>query len=210
VREILHQSADDLGEAGFDRYYGYGRVNAYQALQMDTPDEPDPPEQAECPPGVCGASVAVAGEPDEQSILSDLRAVRDQVFTQDPGQRWSRIYYEHQFQVAWLLASDSQLREDTLAGLRAFSPVFHALLEDNETAPPVILTAEQIAAVERALMGVAQRGSQALHDDIVREWDKADPYRFVGWDVRAAWEQLRREEQAKQVYLPTILKSSPD
>jgi subtilisin family serine protease len=210
VREILRQSADDLGEADFDRYYGYGRVNAYQALQMDTPDEPDPPEQAECPPGVCGASVAVAGEPDEQSILSDLRAVRDQVFTQDPGQRWSHIYYEHQLQVAWLLASDNQLRENALAGLRTFGPVFHALLEDNETALPVILTAERIAAAERALMGVAQRGSQALHDDIVREWDKVDPYRFVGWDVRAAWEQLRREEQAKQVYLPTILKSSPD
>jgi subtilisin family serine protease len=210
VREILRQSADDLGEAGFDRYYGYGRVNAYQALQMDTPDEPDPPEQAECPPGVCGASVAVAGEPDEESILSDLRAVRDHVFTQDPGQRWSRIYYEHQLQVAWLLASDSQLREDTLAGLRTFSPVFHALLEDNKTAPPVILTTEQIAAAERALMGVAKCGSQALHDDIVREWEKADPYRFVGWDVRAAWEQLRLEEQAKRIYLPTILKSSPD
>jgi thermitase len=33
IRKLLRRSTDDLGETGFDRYYGYGRVNARRALQ---------------------------------------------------------------------------------------------------------------------------------------------------------------------------------
>jgi hypothetical protein len=206
VIEILHQSADDLGQSGFDCYYGYGRVNAYQALQTATPDEAPVPDRASCPSTVCGASAALAGEPDGESILSNLRAVRDEVFTQDPGRRWTRIYYEHQFEVAWLLMSDGQLRADARAGFCAFDPVFRAGLGDDEADPPVILTPELIEAARRALMGVAEHGSSALHDDIVREWEKVDPYRFVGWDVLEVWEQLRFEEQSVRIYLPIVLK----
>jgi subtilisin family serine protease len=203
VREILRQSTDDLGQSGFDRYYGYGRVNAYQSLQMETPDEPPAPERAKCG---CAAGAALADEPDGQSMLSTLRAVRDEVFTQDPGRRWTRIYYEHQFEVAWLLMSDGQLRADARAGFCAFDPVFRAGLGDDEADPPVILTPELIEAARRALMGVAEHGSSALHDDIVREWEKVDPYRFVGWDVLEVWEQLRFEEQSVRIYLPIVLK----
>ena len=32
VRSLIEGSADDLGDAGWDQYYGYGRVNAFQAL----------------------------------------------------------------------------------------------------------------------------------------------------------------------------------
>lgn len=204
VREILHQSADDLGEDGFDRYYGYGRVNAYQALQTDTPDEPPAPERAICDPWL--TSTGLSAEQDGCSLAGTLRAVRDKVFTQDPGRRWTRIYYKHQFEVDWLLLSDSQVRADALAGFRAFDPVFRAGLSGAESDTAVILTPELIEAAERALMGVAERGSQAVHDDIVREWEKVDPYRFVGWDVLEVWEQLRREEQPHRVYLPLVLK----
>ena len=34
VRDIIQNTADDKGTAGFDPYYGYGRVNAYRAVQM--------------------------------------------------------------------------------------------------------------------------------------------------------------------------------
>jgi subtilisin family serine protease len=40
VREQLRQSADDLGPAGFDVYYGYGRINAYKAVS-EAPAEHD-------------------------------------------------------------------------------------------------------------------------------------------------------------------------
>jgi thermitase len=32
VRSLVESSADDLGDAGWDQYYGYGRINAYRAL----------------------------------------------------------------------------------------------------------------------------------------------------------------------------------
>jgi thermitase len=34
VRSLIESSADDLGGAGWDQYYGYGRINAYHALAM--------------------------------------------------------------------------------------------------------------------------------------------------------------------------------
>lgn len=34
IRLILHNSADDLGTVGYDKYYGYGRVNIYNALKL--------------------------------------------------------------------------------------------------------------------------------------------------------------------------------
>jgi serine protease len=37
VREILRQSAEDLGVAGWDPQYGYGRVNARRAVEGSTP-----------------------------------------------------------------------------------------------------------------------------------------------------------------------------
>jgi thermitase len=32
VRSLIESSADDLGDTGWDQYYGYGRINAYRAL----------------------------------------------------------------------------------------------------------------------------------------------------------------------------------
>ncbi len=37
VRQVLRASADDAGSAGWDPYSGNGRVNAYNALQVDAP-----------------------------------------------------------------------------------------------------------------------------------------------------------------------------
>ena len=32
VRSLIEETADDLGDPGWDQYYGYGRINAYRAL----------------------------------------------------------------------------------------------------------------------------------------------------------------------------------
>ena len=44
VVEIITQNADDLGDPGFDQYYGYGRVNAHASLvaAIGTAPEPEP------------------------------------------------------------------------------------------------------------------------------------------------------------------------
>jgi parallel beta-helix repeat protein len=39
VRYVLRQSADDLGDFGFDEYYGYGRVNARKAVMGIPPHD---------------------------------------------------------------------------------------------------------------------------------------------------------------------------
>jgi hypothetical protein len=36
VRSLIEETADDLGDAGWDQYYGYGRINAYKALGRTT------------------------------------------------------------------------------------------------------------------------------------------------------------------------------
>ncbi len=37
IRTVLTSTADDLGDAGFDELFGYGRINAYAALSSITP-----------------------------------------------------------------------------------------------------------------------------------------------------------------------------
>ena len=46
VRDILKNTADDLGNPGWDQYYGEGRVNAYAAVTYVSGSPPPPP-----PPG---------------------------------------------------------------------------------------------------------------------------------------------------------------
>jgi subtilisin family serine protease len=40
VRAIIEETADDLGDAGWDQYYGHGRVNAYRAVLVQPPLTP--------------------------------------------------------------------------------------------------------------------------------------------------------------------------
>ena len=37
IRQVICSSSDDIGDAGKDDYFGYGRINANNALQVDTP-----------------------------------------------------------------------------------------------------------------------------------------------------------------------------
>lgn len=68
LRSLLEQTADDLGPAGWDTGYGWGRVNAYKAVLAAAGQPPDttPPSATICAPAngstVSGtASVAVSG-----------------------------------------------------------------------------------------------------------------------------------------------------
>ena len=51
VVDILKQSADHPGAAGFDPYYGWGRVNAAAAVQLATPPPLPPPPAPVVAPG---------------------------------------------------------------------------------------------------------------------------------------------------------------
>jgi len=49
VQDILKQSADDLGSAGWDSSYGWGRVNAYKAVLAATGGTTPPPSDSTAP-----------------------------------------------------------------------------------------------------------------------------------------------------------------
>ncbi len=60
VRSTLTGSADDLGSPGRDDYYGYGRINAYRALQGATP-----------PPGTTATATPTATASPPSSCLAE-------------------------------------------------------------------------------------------------------------------------------------------
>jgi thermitase len=55
VQDILKQTADDLGSAGWDANYGYGRVNAYKAVFLATGT---PPADSTAPSAIITAPAA--------------------------------------------------------------------------------------------------------------------------------------------------------
>jgi hypothetical protein len=44
VLDILNRNADDLGNPGYDPYFGYGRVNAYRSIVAAKTNLPPPPD----------------------------------------------------------------------------------------------------------------------------------------------------------------------
>ena len=66
VLDIIIQNVDDLGEPGFDQYYGYGRVNVYASLIAAM--------QAVSPPDTTEPSVSITS-PEEGSVVSGLVTV---------------------------------------------------------------------------------------------------------------------------------------
>lgn len=63
---LLEQSADDLGTPGYDTYYGYGRVNAYNAVlaAQDYAGDTTPPAvtiSSPAPSAVVSGTIAVTG-----------------------------------------------------------------------------------------------------------------------------------------------------
>lgn len=52
VRFQLRNTTDDLGDSGFDQYYGYGRINARRALEEFPSTPPLPPTETGNDPGI--------------------------------------------------------------------------------------------------------------------------------------------------------------
>lgn len=200
VRQLLFQSADDLGEKGLDRQYGYGLVDAQQALASTLQAAAPIPGYSKCIDVPCGAAAALSGQPDESDLLTTLRAVRDQLFVQQPGTGWRTVYYNHQTEVFWTIIADATLRANALQAMRTLNPVLVGLLNDNGAKTRV--TAEMVEQTEAVVMALAAQGSPALHDDLIREWQQLNPSRFVGQSADAAWQQLQAEGQATKLYLP--------
>lgn len=202
VRQRLFQSADDLGEKGLDRQYGYGLVDAQAVLQSIPPSPAPVPGYSRCTEVPCGAAAALSGQPDEAALLTTLRAVRDTLFVQEPGSAWRTIYYTHQAEVFWRLMADADLRADALQAMRTLNPLLLSLLSDNQA--KTLVTAAMVKEADQVIMALADHGSAVLRADLQREWQTLNPSRFVGQSAGAAWQQLQAEEQATKLYLPLV------
>ncbi len=202
VRAILTASADDLGEVGLDRQYGYGLVNAVRALESATPTAAPVPAYSRCIDIECGAAAALNGQPDEGELLTTLRATRDQLFTQAPNLAWSEIYYRHQSEVFWLVMGDADLRADARSAIRTLHPALQSLLGENQH--PTVITAEMVADADKVIMALAEQGSPELRTDLLREWGQLDASRFVGSTATAAWSVLQTEGASQELYLPLV------
>lgn len=200
VRQLLFQSATDLGEKGLDRQYGYGLVDAEGALTR-TPDPAAPaPDASHCTEVPCGSAAALNGQPDEVELLTNLRAIRDQLFVQQPGATWRTVYYSHQAEVFWLLMANADLRTAALRTIRTLNPALVALRNEREA--QTVVTTAMVEQANQVISDLATRGSPALRADLQREWQKLNPTRFVGLSVGTAWQQLQAEEQTTKIYLP--------
>jgi len=81
VRLWLRYAADDLGDPGFDAYYGYGRVNARKAVEQTPPDHELIAYEWRTPPyvkpgatGIINATILDFGEENETGVAVQLLA----------------------------------------------------------------------------------------------------------------------------------------
>jgi len=81
VRLWLRYTADDLGEPGFDVYYGYGRVNARKAVEQTPPAHELIAYEWRTPPyvepgaiGAVNATILNSGENNETDVIVQLLA----------------------------------------------------------------------------------------------------------------------------------------
>lgn len=72
VRRIIRFSAEDLGSAGFDPYFGYGRIDAYSALVYSSTGSLESVSGGSGTDGALGASSIDLGEedPEEETAVS--------------------------------------------------------------------------------------------------------------------------------------------
>jgi len=70
IKDALYKTAKDLGTAGWDKYYGWGRVDALAAVNYVKPPEPECTGDADCDdelfcngPETCSAGVCQPGAP---------------------------------------------------------------------------------------------------------------------------------------------------
>jgi thermitase len=81
IRQWLHYTADDLGDPGFDQYYGYGRIDARNAVEQAPPTHElimsswvTPPYVEPGTTGLVNATVLNFGESDETDVTVELLA----------------------------------------------------------------------------------------------------------------------------------------
>ncbi len=175
----------------------FGRLNAYRAVttstigQMQAPVDTCSSEPSGCIPG-CGAEVVLVGDDNVLEDLHLLRDFRDNVLASSPfGQEWIELYEANRLDVALMLATDSQLREQARLAINLWLPLIEALTRSDVEGSAILTQAHldtaasllanlmtnadsQLAAALEEANGLLQTGQQ-----------------YVGMDIREAWSSFQ-------------------
>ena len=175
-----------------------GRLNAYNALRISFIGQVSAPEdtcsdEPDCPPG-CGAEITLSGDDMALSDLRLLRLYRDEVLSKtEKGRRWIDLYQRNRLESAWILASNADLRTQTRQALAGWMPLFEALVfPDSIPSGQALLSSQQAEALELVISSIAAHGSPQLVSDLAQVQAEIEIRRFIGWDIRDAWEALNK------------------
>ena len=136
----------------------------------------------------------------QQSGLDTLYRLRDELMTTTPrGRHFIDLFYEHSPELATLLLTHSDLREEGTGLLEMLLPGLEALV--NGEGDTVAVTPDMVERLDAFLARLNELASPDLQDDIAQEWERANPSTLVEQTFAGAWEQVAGQWA---VYLPLI------
>ncbi len=189
---ILQHSTDDLEKPGYDKKTGFGRLNAYNALVMTNPSQVDAAidncdKEPDSGCGGCSTSVALENINTRVQEIATLYAFRDNLLANSAkGRALTKFFYRHNLEFAWLLATDSALRDEAAATLGEVMPGFRALTSADPNAS-FVLSTSHIARVAQLKNKIAERASSGFVRDLEQEWNSIAPEQYAGMEIHAVW-----------------------
>ncbi|GKU84775.1 Ig-like domain-containing protein [Niallia sp. NCCP-28] len=114
----------------------------------------------------CPVELSTKDKKDGQSILSDLRTIRDSILSQTAnGKELSSLYYKVAPFLSAKMVFDKELRSNTLADLRQLKPIFAELL-NNGTTSTYTFTNKDVKAINRLYESALAASPKTLKEQI--------------------------------------------
>ena len=111
----------------------------------------------------CPFTQAMSDAPARDTKMGILHAIRDKVLATSPaGQRYTRLFYAHAMEGAWLVLRNPGLRARTRAMVERFLPALQAMIAGQK----VRVSPGDVAAADSLLQAFADKASSTLRADI--------------------------------------------
>jgi len=114
----------------------------------------------------CPVELSTKDKKDGQSLLGDLRTIRDSILSQTAnGKELASLYYKVAPFLSAKMVFDKKLRTNTLADLRQLKPIFAELL-NNGTTSTYTFTEKDVKAINRLYESASAASPKALKEQI--------------------------------------------
>lgn len=164
VRYLLRYSADDLGDPGYDKYYGYGRINARKALGSPSADHEIVAFDLATPPylkpgvaNVMTAGIFNLGKNSENHIVVQLFANGSLVWNRTLASLPS--YESASANIDWM---------PTIEGIYNVTLYTVPLSEETILENNVVTKFIYVGAAAKA---VVLRSSSSMNEDVIKNWN---------------------------------------